>query len=108
MLNEVDRLSSFSSHDWPHNKKYINVKKLARTGLYFTGERDVVGCAFCNIQLHDWKIDDNPVLDHHKYSPKCTFLINPKQCFNIPIGDEKKIERLLSILPKDDSYDVTD
>lgn len=106
MLNEVDRLESFSSSEWPHDKRYISVKKLAKSGLYFTGERDVVGCAFCNIQLHDWNFGDNPVLDHHKYSPKCPFLLDSRRCFNVPIGDEKQIERMLSILDRDLGYDV--
>lgn len=108
MLNETDRLESFSSSDWPHNKKYINVKKLAKSGLYFTGEKDVVSCAFCCIELYDWKLDDNPVLDHHKYSPKCSFLTEPKRSLNIPIGDDKKIEELLSILPKIGDSDEVD
>lgn len=108
MLNEIDRLESFSSREWPHDKKHINVKKMAKCGLYYIGERDLVGCAFCEIQLHDWKLGDNPVLDHHKYSPNCKFLIEPKQCFNIPIGSEKKVEKLLSVLPTEKSYDVVD
>lgn len=108
MLNEVDRLKSFSSSGWPHDKKYINVKNLAKSGLFYTGERDVVGCAFCNVQLHDWKFDDNAVLDHHKYSPKCSFLIDPKTSPNVAIGDEKKIAQLLSVLPKVHDYDVAD
>lgn len=100
MLNEVDRLKSFSSTDWPHDKKYINVKNLAKSGLYYRGERDVVACVFCNVQLHDWKFDDNPILDHQKYSPKCIFLAAPKQTSNVPIGDDKKIQQLFSVLPK--------
>lgn len=108
MLNEADRLASFSLSEWPHEKKYINVKKLAKSGLYFTGEKDVVACAFCNVQLHDWKPNDNPVLDHNKFSPKCPFLIDPKRSFNVPIGDERKIEKLLAIIPKNHDYDEPD
>lgn len=105
MLNETNRLDSFSSREWKHDKKYINVKKLAKSGLYFTGERDVVGCAFCNVQLHDWKTDDNPILDHYKYAPKCPFLSDPKRSPNVPIGDVNKIQQLFAILPKDHIYD---
>lgn len=108
MLNETERLETFSSNLWPHDKKYINVKALAQTGLYFTGESDVAACAFCNIQLHDWKCDDDPILDHHKYSPKFSFLMNPKQCSNVPIGDENKIEQLFCMLPKVNGFDVPD
>lgn len=109
MLNEAERFHTFSSNKWPHDKKYINVKELARSGLYFTGERDVVACAFCNIQLHDWKFNDDPILDHHKYSPNCSFLMNPKQCSNVPVDDENKIEQLFSMLPKvNNGFDVPD
>lgn len=108
MLNETQRLESFSSREWPHDKKYINVKKFAKSGLYFTGERDVVGCAFCNVQLHEWKSDDDPILDHYKYAPKCPFLNNPKRSLNVPIGDEKRIEQLFSIIPKISELNVYD
>lgn len=108
MLNEKARLESFSSYEWPHNKKFINVKTMAKTGLYFTGERDLVACAFCNVQIKDWKYDDDPVLDHHKYSRKCPFLIGPNRCFNIPIGKGNKVEELFSSIPKDNGYDEPD
>lgn len=108
MLNEAHRLESFSSREWPHDKKYINVKKFAKSGLYFTGERDVVGCAFCYVQLHEWTSDDDPILDHHKYSPMCPFLNDSKRSLNVPIGDGKKIEQLLSTLPKIKVFDEPD
>lgn len=108
MLNEVNRLESFSSNEWPHDKKLISVKKLAKSGLFYTGERDVVACAFCNVQLHEWNVDDNPILDHYKYSPKCLFLMDPKRSLNIPIGDDNKIDELLSIIPKENHYDEPD
>lgn len=98
MADEAERLKTFSHDDWPHQKKIINVKKLAKSGLYYIGEKDVVYCAFCNIRLHDWKIEDNPILDHFKFSPNCPFLSDPKSCYNIAIGDEKKIDELLSII----------
>lgn len=108
MLNENERLESFSSEDWPHNKRYINVKYLAKTGFYYTGQRDIVSCAFCRIELHDWKFNDNPILDHYKFSPKCPFLIDSKRCLNVPIGSNKKLERLLSVIPKNNVSDEVD
>lgn len=108
MYNEADRIETFLCREWPHEKKYINVKKLAKSGLYYTGERDVVACAFCHVQLHEWLSDDNPILDHFKYAPKCPFLCHPKSSLNVPVGDVDKIEEMFSIIPKNNTYDEPD
>lgn len=108
MLNEADRLQSFSSREWPHDKKHINVKTLAKSGLYFTGEGDAVCCVFCNVQLHEWEANDNPILDHFEYSPKCPFLNDSKLICNVPIGDGSKVQQLFSIIPRANIYDAPD
>lgn len=108
MLIECVRRSTYSI-DWPHNKRYINVDIMAKTGLYFTGTLDRVKCAFCGLNLHEWNSYDNPVLDHWKYSPKCDFLNDPRKTHNVP-DDENgaELEKLLSILKISYGYDEID
>lgn len=95
MLIESVRLHTFSS-DWPYDNRYIDVRIMAKSGLYFTGSSDRVKCAFCGLVLHKWYSNDNAVLDHWKYSPKCVFLNSPKQTCNVSDGDsDKDLKKLL-------------
>lgn len=97
MLNETARLQTYST-DWPHGDPFVNVKILAKTGLYFTGISDRVACVFCNLRLHEWNSTDNPVLDHFKYSPHCPLLQNPQITYNVPDDDGEKLTQLLLVL----------
>lgn len=100
MVNERERLKTFSD-GWPHHKKkFINVKMMAKSGLYFTGEGDVAACAFCGTTLHEWRYGDNPIMDHYKYSWMCPFLNEPKKTCNIPIENDSEIDEMLSIIPR--------
>lgn len=99
MINECMRLNSFS-HDWPHDQNVVDIKTMAKSGLYFTGVLDCVECAFCSIKLHTWEIGDDPIKNHHNYSKYCPLLINPLITSNVVIdGNEKKLIKLLEVLP---------
>lgn len=102
MLSEEQRLKTFSNNDWPHKKNVINVKNLAKSGLFYTGKNDLVACAFCRVQLHEWQPEDDPIVDHRKYSPKCSFLLDPLRTQNVPIGKPSKITDLIQTLSRDD------
>lgn len=113
MLYESERLRTFSSDQWPHDREVIDVQKLAKSGLYYVGTSDHVQCTFCNLVLHKWGPDDNPILDHFKYKPRCQFLINPVKSLNISdVGKQSDLEEMLSILKKKDrekeSFDEVD
>lgn len=57
-------------HDgWGVN--FLKPKIMARCGFYFLGVGDIVKCAFCNVELEDWKPTDSPVIQHEKVSPDC-------------------------------------
>lgn len=95
MIDEKIRLLSYSS-EW--KGKYQNVETLAKSGLYYTGTRDQVACVFCNINLIAWEPNDDPIYEHYKYSPNCTFLSNPFETSNVIDGNKKDLEKLLSVL----------
>lgn len=68
---EENRLKTFDA-SWPHS--FIYPRALAKTGLYFVGQYDMVQCHFCNIRIHKWEDGDCIVLEHHRWSPRCPFL----------------------------------
>ncbi|XP_075226321.1 death-associated inhibitor of apoptosis 2-like [Lycorma delicatula] len=70
--NELARLQSFES--WP--KPYIvTPESLARAGFYYTRESDTVKCAFCNVMVGHWEEGDDPIAEHRRHFPDCTFLL---------------------------------
>lgn len=108
MLIESVRLQTFSS-DWPYDNRFVDVKIMAKSGLYFTGSSDRVKCAFCGLMLHKWNSSDNPVQDHWTYSPKCVFLNSPKHTYNVPDEDsDKNLEILLLTSKTFSGYDEID
>lgn len=109
MIKECSRLSSFS-HDWPHDQNIIDVKKMAKTGLYFTGALDCVECAFCSIKIHTWEIGDDPIQNHCNFSPFCPLLLSPLLTANVVIdGNEEKLIKLIQDLPSYNlGYDEVD
>lgn len=99
MLNESERLKTFSSIEWPHSRDIISVKNLAKSGLFYTGVMDYVKCVFCGLVLHKWMPNDNPVLDHVKYKPTCPFIRNHESSLNVSdVGEISELVELLSVL----------
>lgn len=56
-----DRLKSFKH--WP---KYYHIKPkvLSSAGFFYFGVGDYVKCVCCDLVLHDWKPDDDPIIEH--------------------------------------------
>lgn len=90
MVNEKSRQNTYL-FNWPHDKDLIDTKLLAKSGLYFTGKKDLVKCAFCNVELYDWSREDNPFIEHYKYSKKCPFILNPFCTMNVIEGCQKHL-----------------
>jgi len=79
MKNEKHRIASF--YRWPH--QWLSVVRMAHEGFFFTGEKDIVQCAFCKIRLIRWKPGDTPINQHRNFSPDCSF-VKGVNCGNIP------------------------
>ena len=78
MKNEIVRLDSFPKQwNYPINKKY-----LAKYGFFFVGPDDEVRCAFCFVNLREWRQGDLAALVHRRYP--CPF-IRGKDVENVPI-----------------------
>lgn len=71
---EKYRIESF--YNWP--VPYIDVKNLAKSGFYYTNKEDRVKCNFCDLEVYQWSAYDDPILEHLKWSPFCSFLTKRK------------------------------
>ncbi|KUI73959.1 Baculoviral IAP repeat-containing protein 5.1-A [Cytospora mali] len=75
-----NRLASFLS--WPLNWEMDSVKPapelLARAGFFYHAEEpytaDNVICPLCHISLDEWEPTDDPMLEHKRRSPFCSFV----------------------------------
>ncbi|XP_070170327.1 uncharacterized protein [Polyergus mexicanus] len=96
-LNNIDyrfestRLKSFKN--WPH--KWTKSVQFAAAGFYYTGESDTVKCFECDVEIHTWLSQHDPMLEHIRWSKRCSFIRNYR-CGNIPIGaDSNKISSFM-------------
>ena len=60
--------------------------KLASLGFYYIGPYDQVQCFSCQLVYGDWKLGDDPLDIHKRFSPNCTFLL-ANGSLNVPIHD---------------------
>lgn len=79
--SEAIRLESFQH--WPCMS--MKPEKLAAAGFYYTGESDKVKCFECHVEISQWLPDDDPMVDHQRWSAKCRFIRNIP-CGNVAIG----------------------
>ncbi|XP_012229106.2 death-associated inhibitor of apoptosis 1 [Linepithema humile] len=82
---EIARVGSFFNWTVP----FMEPKKLAAAGFYYTGEKDTVKCFECKYFLSGWQQGDNPMTEHQRWSARCRFVRNIP-CGNVPIGVDPK------------------
>lgn len=80
---EIARLHSYTN--WPVS--FIDPKKLAAAGFYYTGNSDIVRCFECQLTLRNWKESDDVWTDHQRWCGKCRF-IRDIPCGNVPIDTD--------------------
>ncbi|KFQ46282.1 Baculoviral IAP repeat-containing protein 7-B [Nestor notabilis] len=75
MVTEEARLLTF--RNWP---RYAGVhpEDLARAGFFYTGQRDVVRCFYCNGGVRSWSFGDDPWWEHARWYPGCDFLLRTR------------------------------
>ncbi|KAK3585132.1 hypothetical protein CHS0354_034262 [Potamilus streckersoni] len=69
--NFQTRLSTFKS--W---RSHQNPRHLAEHGFFYKGVGDTITCYSCGVALKHWDPDDDPLLEHIRYSPTCNHLEN--------------------------------
>ena len=77
-----EEISCKTFHNWP--VQFLDKNYLAAAGFYYTNFKDVVCCAFCKVELKEWKPEDNAFEEHKRWSPSSAF-INGLFVGNIPV-----------------------
>lgn len=63
-----------------------------------------MACAFCSVQLFNWKAGDDPLLEHRKFSPNCPLLMG-YLVGNVAL-DESGSGALIDHGEDDDNYEI--
>ncbi|KAK3580650.1 hypothetical protein CHS0354_017920 [Potamilus streckersoni] len=76
---ETTRYPQFSQNStrlatFVHGLFFIEHQTLADLGFFYKGQGDGVCCYECGVSLSQWKRDDDPLLEHIRYSPECRYL----------------------------------
>ena len=71
VLSESYRLATFAS--WPTDIA-VTKQSLEAAGFYYLQHDDNFKCAYCSLELIDWKKGDDPMKNHERWSPRCPFV----------------------------------
>ncbi|CAF3808094.1 unnamed protein product [Rotaria sordida] len=69
-LEMPKHFASFAT--WP-NEDLPSVDDLVRAGFFYTGTKTIVTCFYCNGSLQSWRPNDNPLIEHARQCPNCTY-----------------------------------
>ncbi|XP_045197622.2 uncharacterized protein LOC123552206 isoform X2 [Mercenaria mercenaria] len=58
---------------WPDTASHTP-QELAETGFFYAGFGDCVRCFYCGIGIRQWTKDDNPWIEHARWSRNCVFV----------------------------------
>ena len=72
MTREENRLATFNA-TWPH-EAILPGSLMTKAGFWFRGPKDRVECAFCRGRLVNFVEGDNPVGEHARHFPTCSFV----------------------------------
>ena len=76
------RYTNFRSYDarersfehWPQGLKQSK-RVMAKAGFFYTGRSDQVYCFYCGIGLNKWLENDDPFVEHVKWSKRCAYMM---------------------------------
>lgn len=55
-----------------------DIEKVARTGFFYTGEKDMLTCYACACKLINWEKNDDPIKEHKINFPHCANMADVK------------------------------
>lgn len=64
--------------NWPSNLSFLHPLDLSECGFFYSNFGDCVRCFHCGIGLRNWEADDNPWVEHARWSRKCPYLLQRK------------------------------
>ncbi|XP_060070270.1 baculoviral IAP repeat-containing protein 3-like [Ylistrum balloti] len=73
--DELKRRGTF--RNWPARLQQ-SPEIMSAAGFFFSMNGDSVRCYVCGIGLRNWDQDDNPWVEHARWSPKCAYVLEKK------------------------------
>lgn len=64
------RINSFKNWSCP----YYTPEDMAQAGFFFTGEREIVKCFECHLELGNWRSGMNLMAEHRAMAPVCNYV----------------------------------
>ncbi|CAF3578311.1 unnamed protein product [Rotaria sordida] len=63
-------------HNWPLTKEnpLPSVESFVDAGFFYTGEKTIVKCFYCNGALRNWQNGDDPKVEHCRWYPECAYI----------------------------------
>lgn len=94
MITDQDaRLSTFFY--WPY-EHIVSAHDLAAAGFFYTKREDCVECAYCGIQISDWKPWQLPDQEHRKVNASCSQHFDAEILIERPLAMYYEFENVLS------------
>lgn len=98
MENEEQRFRSFRRNNgW---RGAVDPRKLAAAGFYYTGIHDNVTCFECDLSLSSWAPGEDPVREHLKNRPNCSFISRLGNKFSVSYLPSVSLQDTRSSWPK--------
>ncbi|KAK3577780.1 hypothetical protein CHS0354_010981 [Potamilus streckersoni] len=69
------RINSF--HGWPAELQQ-KPEEMAECGFYYAGFSDCVRCFHCGVGLRHWMSEDDPWIEHARWSTECIYVLKMK------------------------------
>ena len=77
----LSRIGSFDVEAWRQHSisksdsLLLKPDSFAKAGFYYSGTTDNMMCFCCGLGLHHWEATDDPITEHVKFAPRCTWLL---------------------------------
>ncbi|XP_059147837.1 uncharacterized protein LOC131935460 [Physella acuta] len=90
----IKRVETYSG--WPR-EHHLTPNELAEAGFFYAGYGDCARCFFCGGGLRNWEDEDNVLVEHARWFPKCAFIRQQMgQAFIDAVQDLNKDNDLIS------------
>jgi baculoviral IAP repeat-containing protein 2/3 len=62
--------------NWPETEQssYPSIESFVEAGFFYTGEKTIVRCFYCNGALRNWQVSDDPKVEHARWFPQCAYI----------------------------------
>jgi baculoviral IAP repeat-containing protein 7/8 len=70
MITAEQRRKTFKN--W---KNFQNPEELVKCGFFYQGKEDLVTCFYCGVTLGNWLQEDDPWIEHARWSGECPYLL---------------------------------